>query len=258
MSRPARTIRPGGPAERNRLAKVKRIAVKLEKFLGKPRQSAHLPPPLDMLVATVLSQNTNDKNSHQAYTSLRRRFPSWGALEKAPLRSIRSAIRHGGMARTKAPRIKKLLTKVRSLGGGRHTLSWLNGLSDDGAIERLTQLDGVGVKTASCVLLFSLGRDVFPVDTHVHRICRRLALVPRCPNPEMTFQRMRALVPRGKAYSFHTNLIRFGRKICRSNNPSCGICPLFDECTFEGRRRASAPATSRADHNFMLLDSIPR
>lgn len=212
-----------------------------------------------MLIATILSQNTNDKNSHRAYTLLRSRFPAWEDVAAAPVRSIISTIRVGGMANQKSRRIKDTLAIVREKHGT-YSLESLRSLSNDEVIEQLTGINGVGVKTASCVLLFSLGRDVFPVDTHVHRLCNRLGLVANTSNtPEKTFESMKRVFPKGRGYSFHTNLIRFGRRVCRSSNPACNICPLYDECVYQGKKPRLSPRrkTSTADHDFMLLDNIP-
>jgi endonuclease-3 len=210
-----------------------------------------------MLIATILSQNTNDKNSHRAYTQLRKKYPSWKDLASAPLRDIRSSIRVGGMANQKSARIKRTLLTVTNRFGG-YDLAPLAGMKSDEVIEELTRIDGVGVKTASCVLLFSMRRDVFPVDTHVHRLCGRLGLAPGCSTPEKTFSFMQSIFPRGRGYSFHTNLIRFGRKVCRTNNPACGSCPLYGECVFPGKagRRGSKRHRSKANHDFMLLDHV--
>jgi endonuclease-3 len=236
--------------------KTRKVVRLLENNLGIPHQPSSLPPPLDTLVATILSQNTNDKNSHRAYRSLKQRFSTWDRVAKAPLRRVKSAIRGGGMANQKAPRIRQILNQVIQRYG-RAELSSLRTKTDDEILAELTDFDGVGVKTASCVLLFSLGRDVFPVDTHVHRICTRLGLVPGKGGPEKTFASMRSLVPRGKGYSFHTNLIRFGRRVCRSSFPACGNCPLYGECVYPHKelhpRRVKA---SRTDHEFMLLDNV--
>jgi endonuclease III len=238
-------------------SKTSRVAGILEFALGTPVQAAALPRPLDMLIATILSQNTNDKNSHRAYTQLREKYTRWQDVAEAPLRSIHSAIRVGGMANQKSVRIQETLAAVKKRFG-MFGLSALERMENREIIEELTSMNGVGVKTASCVLLFSMGRDVFPVDTHVHRICGRLGLAPGCTTPEKTFHFMQGLIPKGKGYSFHTNLIRFGRRVCRSNNPVCDLCPLFDECVFTGKRRRAGKkrAPSRADHDFMLLDNV--
>jgi len=210
-----------------------------------------------MLMATVLSQNTNDKNSHRAYTRLTEKYPEWRAVAEAPARGIRAAIRTGGMADQKSRRIKEILAAVYAVNG-EYDLAPLSRMGDEEVIEWLTRMKGIGLKTASCVLLFSLGRDVFPVDTHVHRLCTRLGLAPGSRNPEQTFAAMKGLIPKGKGYSLHTNLIRFGRKVCRANNPVCGICPLASICVYPGKTKRPnvCRTSSRADHDFMLLDNV--
>jgi endonuclease-3 len=237
--------------------KARRVARILERSLGTPRQVKKLPSSLEMLIATILSQNTNDKNSHRAYVLLRKRFRTWEELARAPVKSIVAAIRVGGMANQKSARIKDVLARIKTRFGG-YTLAPLQGMTDDEAIQELTRMNGVGVKTAACVLLFSMGRDVFPVDTHVHRLCGRLGLNLNAKTPDQTFVAMRELFPPGKGYSFHTNLIRFGRKICRSNNPACGECPLYNECAYDKKRILAVKRAVRAtaDHDFMLLDHV--
>jgi endonuclease-3 len=237
--------------------KTARVARALEGSLGVPRQAGKPPLPLDMLIATILSQNTNDKNSHRAYLLLRRKYRNWEAVARAPRAGIRAAIRTGGMANQKSARIKEVLASVKTTYGA-YNLSALRLFDDDEVISRLTQLNGVGVKTAACVLLFSFGRDVFPVDTHVHRVCSRLGLAPGSRTPEQTFLAMRGRVPAGKAHAFHTNLIRFGRRVCRSNNPACALCPVYAECVYPGKghRAGRTSRPSGTDHDFMLLDSI--
>ncbi len=234
-----------------------RVALRLEHFLGVPRQADQLPRPLDMLIATILSQNTNDRNSHRAYTELRRRFPSWKKLADAPIGSIADAIRSGGMANQKSIRIKQTLKTIKQRFGS-HSLNSIRQMSDERVIAELTTLDGVGFKTAACVLLFSLGRDVFPVDTHVHRLCTRLGLNGGSRSPDETYHSMKQIVPRGRGYSLHTNLIRFGRLICKSTNPICGACALFSECRYAEKQhlRAMGMGKIRRDVNFMLLDNI--
>lgn len=243
--------------KRSLRARTLRIAKRLETFLGIPRQASRLPSPLEMLIATILSQNTNDKNSHRAYTNMRKKYPRWEDAAQAPLRSLIATIRVGGMANQKSARVKETLALVNERYG-KYSLSALGKKSNDEVIEELTTIKGVGFKTASCVLLFSMKRDVFPVDTHVHRICNRLGLA-NGKTPEKTYGQMKPLVPKGKGYSLHTNLIRFGRKICRSSNPACDICPLYNECLFDGkkpRHTAKLRTPSAADHDFMLLDNV--
>lgn len=225
--------------------------------MGVPARQMPPAPPLDMLIATILSQNTSDGNSHRAYSELRRRFPTWEQLARARPAAIRAAIRTGGMANQKSARIRETLAAVLKMYGS-YDLSPLRRLSSVEVMRRLTALNGVGVKTAACVLLFSFHRDVFPVDTHVHRLCTRLGLSPGSRNPEQTFEAMKSLVPPGKAHSFHTNLIRFGRVVCRPSNPRCGECPLYDACMFEEKTDPGMPrnAPVRGRRDFMLLDNV--
>jgi len=239
-------------------SKTRSVTTALEKMFGKPRLATRRAKPLDMLIATLLSQNTNDKNSHRAYRELRKRFPSWSSVLLASTRSIASAIRVGGMANQKSVRIKQILQRIKE-DVGTLDLDFLKKKSNDDIIEFLTSFDGVGTKTASCVLLFSLGRDAFPVDTHVHRICGRLGLTPASKSPDHTYEEMKALVPKGKAYSLHINLIQFGRTICRSNNPLCGVCPLFTTCIFKQKtffKQIARRYASSVDYRFMLLDHV--
>jgi endonuclease III len=238
-------------------AKTKRIVRELEHAFGVPVPPKKKSSPLDILIATILSQNTNDINSHRAYCNLRKQYPTWDAVRLARKSSIVSAIRTGGMANQKAVNIQDVLETLAEKFGSLN-LRRLGKQSDDEIIDFLTSLKGVGKKTSACVLLFSLGRDVFPVDTHVHRICNRLGLVHNCKTPEKTFDAMKAVLPRGKAYSLHINLIRFGRKICRSGNPLCGICPLYKECEYPGRTqyRQTTPVPEDSKVNFMLLEQV--
>jgi len=235
--------------------KTKRIALTLEKFLGKPKQALRTGDPLDVLIGTILSQNTNDRNSHRAYTNLRAAFRSWEEALDAPVKEVADMIRVGGMADSKARWIQKLL---RELKAKRKKLSmeYLHATPTEDIFAELTAYDGVGMKTTSCVCLFALGRDVFPVDTHVHRVCNRLGLV-RTNTPDKTFEAMRPLVPKGKAYSLHTNLIRFGRRVCKAQNPQCGVCPLYAECAWKEKKQYKALGTvGDAKLDFMLMDAL--
>ncbi len=254
-SRSTEKSRAPSPAVlRRKTAAISRL---LEGHMGIPERQSPPAPPLDMLIATILSQNTSDGNSHRAYSELRRRFPTWELVAGARPAAIRAAIRTGGMANQKSARIRETLASVLHMYGT-YDLSPLRKLPSEEIMRRLTALKGVGVKTAACVLLFSLHRDAFPVDTHVHRLCTRLGLAPGSRNPEETFEAMKSLVPPGKAHSLHTNLIRFGRTICRPSNPRCAECPLYDACCFEGKTppggAKNAPLPGRRD--FMLLDNV--
>jgi endonuclease-3 len=213
---------------------------------------------LDSLIATLLSQNTNDRNSYRAWLSLRRQFPSWARVHEAPWQAIAKAIKVGGLKNQKAQRIKLILRSILKQRGT-FSLDFLKQMPDEQAMAYLLEMKGVGSKTAACVLVFSLGRDVFPVDTHIHRICNRLGLV-KTRSADETFESMKPLLPPGRAYPFHVNLIQFGRQTCRSNHPLCGQCVLFDECAYPQKHREQARITVVArqgrETGFLITERI--
>lgn len=256
---PPTTKRQGGnptsPAHLRK--KTARIAQTLEQFFGTPRPSPGQADPVDMLVATILSQNTNDRSGHREYTNLRAAFERWEDVMNAPVGIIANAIKSPGTGQQKSLRVKKLLTAIRTKYG-RVNLESLSSKANEEIIEELTAFEGVGLKSAASVLLFSFRREIFPVDTHIHRICNRLSLVQKTRIPEITFEKMKGIVPVGRAYSLHINLIRFGRLVCRAEKPICSRCPLFDECLYEQKEKHKAygpklPYTT--DFSFMLLDN---
>ena len=185
--------------------------------------------PLDELILTVLSQHTSDLNAERAFGSLRASFPTWEAVVAAPVPLLIDAIRSGGLANTKAPRIQAILQAIHEREG-RYDLSVLTTLHDAAARSYLTSLPGVGPKTAAVVLSFALGRDAIPVDTHVHRTSRRLGLVPMRASAEAADRSLHELVPEGLRTPLHVALIRLGREICRAPTPRCHACPLRDLC----------------------------
>lgn len=187
--------------------------------------------PIDVLIRTILSQNTSDANSHRAFANLKNRFPSWEALLKAPLEEIESAIRCGGISNIKARRIKEILKRIKEERGSL-TLSFLKDLTIDEARNYLLSLPGVGDKTASCVILFSFAKPAFPVDTHIHRIINRLGILGNDLSPQEISQLIESNLPQGLFLSLHLNLIRLGREICRPRNPKCQICPLKEFCNY--------------------------
>jgi endonuclease-3 len=185
--------------------------------------------PLSELIATILSQHTSDLNTERAFRALIERFGDFEAVRVAPVGAIEAAIRSGGLARVKAPRIKRALKQLKA-ERGELSLDFLAGLDLADARRYLMGLGGVGPKTAACVLLFACGRPAIPVDTHVHRVSRRLSLIGPRTSAEQAHAALEALVPPDQAYSFHVNLIRHGRKICKAQRPRCEICPLADIC----------------------------
>jgi endonuclease-3 len=216
-------------ADRRRL---RRITDRLANEYGRPALRPH-GAPVDELVLTVLSQNTNDRNRDVAYFRLRERFPSWDAVAHAPVEEIEDAIRPGGLAPTKSVRIKQILEAI-----GDDDLLWLADAPLDEARKYLCALPGVGRKTAACVLLFSFGRPDVPVDTHVYRVGGRLGLWPqKAPLIAAHDELARLVGDDGEfAYEAHVLLIRHGRRTCVARAPRCAECPLRRMCP-EGRRR---------------------
>ena len=214
-------------ADRRRL---RTIRDRLRREYGRPVLRAHRAP-IDELILTVLSQNTNDRNRDVAWARLRERLPTWDAVREAPVAEIEDAIRPGGLAPTKAVRIKRIL---EALAGD--DLSWLEDASLEEARDYLCDLPGVGRKTAACVLLFSFGRPEVPVDTHVYRVASRLGLIRRGASFDEAHDEMLRLVDPDDAYEVHVLLIRHGRRTCIAREPRCAECPLRRMCP-EGRRR---------------------
>jgi endonuclease III len=185
--------------------------------------------PLEELILTILSQNTSDVNRDRAYEALRRRYPTWEELAAAPESGVVEAIRPGGLANTKAPRILRVLRELRDREG-RLDLSWMREAPDDEVVGYLTSLPGVGRKTAACVLAFALERPALPVDTHVHRVATRLGLLTEGTSADRAHDLLEALVPPDMRVSMHVGLIRHGRAVCRAARPRCEACPLRDLC----------------------------
>ncbi|MHB8513090.1 MAG: endonuclease III domain-containing protein [Actinomycetota bacterium] len=191
--------------------------------------------PLDELIFTLLSQHTSDLNRDRAWVSLRHTFKTWSSVAKASNKQIADSIRMGGLADSKAPRIKSVLAEVKEREG-RYSLATLSSMTDAEVAEYLTSLHGIGPKTAACVLAFSLGRPALPVDTHVHRIAMRLGFVQRNATAEATQRVLEALVPPRQRVQTHVRLIAHGRTTCTAQRPRCDECILRDLCPRIGVR----------------------
>ena len=184
------------------------------------------------LVATVLSQNTSDLNSGRAYASLKAAFPGgWDDARSASVSRVADAIKQGGLANVKAPRIQSILQDVFERNG-RTNLDHIRDWDDCTIRDYLRSFPGVGPKTAACVLMFNLGRPVLPVDTHVHRVAGRLGLIGPKVNAERAHEQLQALLDDDQVYPFHVHLIEHGRRICHAQKPACALCPVQKECDF--------------------------
>jgi endonuclease III len=204
------------------------IIARLRADYGEPEWRPHGDATAE-LVLTLLSQNTSDSNSGRAFSRLLQRFPDWQSVIEAPLPEVEDAIRPGGLAPTKAPRLQAMLAEVKSRTGG-FDLSFLADMPVEEAREWLRTLPAVGPKTAACVLLFGLGMPGLPVDTHVFRVAVRLGLVEEKMGPDKAQTFLEALVPPQDHFGFHILLIRHGRHCCSARSPNCGACPLQADC----------------------------
>ena len=185
--------------------------------------------PISELVLTILSQNTSDTNTGRAFYSLLAAFDSWEAVAEGDVEHIAQAIKCGGLSRVKAARIKRILQMILKENGGLD-LAFLGELSLIQAKAWLEQLPGVGPKTASCVLLFSLGQPALPVDTHLYRVAKRVGVLDSKVSVERAHQILEGLVPAEKIYEFHLNMIEHGRRVCKARNPRCHECVLREDC----------------------------
>ena len=232
--------------------KIEKINKLLIEHFGIPPKTKAPPTPLDTIIGTILSQNTNDKNSYQAYRNLKDNFSDWNKLAELKALQIEKYIRVAGLGKQKSKAIWELLQSLKK----NHTsisLDHIKKKSNEEILTELTSYNGVGVKTASCVLLFSLERNICPVDTHVHRTLNRIGLV-NTKVPEKTFYAILYEIPDNRAHSFHTNLIRLGREICKASNPACSVCPLQKICKFESKNMNEKKSNRKID--FMLLDNL--
>jgi len=205
-----------------------RILELLERAHGE-RQWEYCGKAIDVLVGAILSQNTSDANSDAGYERLMGRFGSWDAVADAPVRDIERCIRVSGLSRVKAPRIKRILRQVRKAHGEvslEHLAKW----QPQDALDYLMRFDGVGPKTALCVLIFSFHVSVFPVDTHIFRVTRRLGVLPANVPAARAHEVLTPMIPPQDRYSMHVLLIAHGRSTCRSRKPLCRRCYLLGLC----------------------------
>lgn len=210
--------------------KTRLVHERLLEFYGEPEWRTPLSPVAE-LVSTILSQNTNDDNRDLAFERLRDRFSTWEDVRDADEEDVIEAIRPAGLANQKGPRIQRALREITE-HHGELSLDFLADLPLEEARGWLLSLKGVGPKTAAIVLLFSMGRPAFPVDTHVHRVSGRLGLRPMKMDANKTHEHLANLLPEDAYYAAHLNIIRLGREICKARSPNCPECPLKDLCAF--------------------------
>jgi endonuclease-3 len=207
---------------------VEEVIELLEREYG-PREWQPGSEPVDVLIGTVLSQNTSDVNSKRAFNSLLSIFGSWEDVVAAPVEHIAQAIKFGGLSRIKAVRIKKILAKIEKEQGC-ISLDFLKSMDISEAKNYLMHLPGVGPKTANCVLLFGLGKPCLPVDTHVFRVAKRLGLIDSRVSIEEAHNLLQEQIPAAKVYQLHLHLIEHGRRVCHARQPRCSECVLEAGC----------------------------
>lgn len=205
---------------------ISKIIALLNKAYGEKKWEKRREP-LDQLIQTILSQNTSDRNSYSAFSNLKRKYPSWESLIEASVDEIAETIRVGGLENIKAERIRSVLIAIKEKRG-KLDLSHLRELPKEEAFSFLTAIKGVGQKTAAVVLLFSFGKPVLPVDTHIHRICKRLSLIGNADRLK-AHKILQNIIPEEQIYSFHINMIEHGRRVCKSK-PKCLECVLNTVC----------------------------
>ena len=212
-----------------------KVHEKLLEAFGQPTWRNPLPP-IDELVSTILSQNTNDINRDRAFNALRAKFPTWDKVRDAKTKDVTAAIRPAGLANQKGPRIQQVLRAITNERGNLD-LYFLKDLPLEEARTWLTKFKGVGPKTAAIVLCISLNRPAFPVDTHIYRVTGRIGLRPEKMTVEKAHPHMESLLPPETYYAAHLNLIRLGREICHPRKPDCPNCPIRKLCDYEPKTK---------------------
>ena len=202
---------------------------RLVRVYGEPRPQPR--DPIATLVSTILSQNTNDALRDRAFRQLRERFPTWEEVRDAPVHEIAQAIQVAGLGGQKAQRIKASLARI-SQERGELRLDFLRQMPVGESRRWLLSFNGIGPKTAAILLLFALDVPAFPVDTHIHRVSKRLGLIPPTASREKAHEILEALMPPETYYTFHINVIRHGREVCGARRPRCELCVLRDLCTW--------------------------
>jgi endonuclease-3 len=216
--------------DRKKVQKAQKVYRILFHFYGQPTWRNPLTP-LDELMSTILSQNTNDHNRDTAFQNLKQIFPDWEQVRDAPQVEVINAIRSAGLANQKGVRMQSILKQITT-ERGILDLAFLAGQPAKEARQWLLRFKGVGPKTASIVMQFSLNHSAFPVDTHIFRVSGRVGLRPVKMNVEKTHELMELLFKPNQYSTAHLNIIRLGREICVARKPKCLDCPLQMQCSF--------------------------
>lgn len=206
------------------------IVQNLENTFGEP-ELAKKSDALAMLIKIILSQATTDTNSRRTFENLKKKFKTWEKVSEAQTSEIADAIKLGGLANQKAKVIKDLLTQIKERHGTL-SLKFIDKMTDDETRDYLLQFRGIGPKTVACTMLFALHKEVFPLDTHIFRIFKRMGVLSEKITDAKAHKMLDELVPPEKFYSLHVNLIRLGKKICRPREPLCEQCPLIEYCDY--------------------------
>jgi len=206
------------------------IVQNLENTFGEPKLKRKSDP-LSMRINIILSQATSDANSDRTFRNVKKRFTNWENVLAADESEIADAIRLGGLANQKAKVIKNLLSQIKEIRGT-VSLKFIEKMSNDEARDFLLNFRGIGPKTVACTLLFACHKEVFPIDTHIFRILKRMGILPEKITDTKAHRLLDDLAPTGKFYSLHVNLIRLGRNICRPRDPLCEQCPLIEYCDY--------------------------
>lgn len=224
----------GGPASAlfDRAARTRAAAETLVAHYGRPRWAAPggRPDPLPRLIRAIVAQHTSRANQEQALATLYARFPDPALLAEAPLHAVEEAIRSAGLARSKAPRLKGMVARLLEQTAGTLDLAFLYEIPVEEARQFLLDLPGIGPLSAALVLLFEMGRPVLPVNTGLHRVARRVGMVPPNVDAERSQDLLQRQIPDDEIYAFHLNMVRLARERCRRSRPRCDHCPLAPHC----------------------------
>jgi endonuclease-3 len=211
---------------------------------------------IDLLIAAKLTQNTTDKSAYVAFNNLKKKYKSWDEVLDIPVKELADEIRVCGLANIKAKEIQNMLQQLKEKYGN-FDLSFLHKMKPEQVYEELLPYRGFGVKIISCLLTFGLGRPTFVVDRHVHRVMNRIGIA-KANTPDKTFEQANKVIPDKYKVSFHADIIKFGRNICRSQNPLCGICPVYRYCEFELKKffKEKTFNVPEAENNFIIFEHI--